>query len=915
MRADAHLHGRESEEARLRTALDSVDERGARLLVLGDPGIGKSSLVAAAATLARGRGMAVLTTSGVPSEAHLPFAGLHQMLQPVMKHADDLPASQRDSLLGALGQADTDVDDPMSVALAALNLVRDRAALGPLLLVAEDVHWLDRLTADVLAFVARRIDADPIVLVATSRGPVGEALGDVEFEELRLGPLEDDAAGAIIDAHAPGLDPTLRDRLLGEARGNPLALVELSIAWRRLPPGTLVASLVPVTTRLETTFASRVDTLPPAGRDLLLLAAVSEGEGMAEVLAAAAVLGHGSLEEDALAPAIGARLVEVDVGGLRFRHPLVRSTIYHHASPARRRAAHAALASTARDVDRIAWHRAAALVDRDEEAAAALEQAAARARRRGAVQVAVSALERAAELSPDPAMRGRRLVRAADHAHELGRRDVVVRLLDEAESLALDPVDRARAAWRRQVLVDPAVGDPARVQALVDTVGRMRDAGDVDMALDSLLTVAATAFRMGVGGDQAELIAAAAESLPVDAHEPRLVNVLGLVTPVARGQVVLDRLAAAAVRVADPGALGQLGEVAGIVGDQATAEDLSARAARGLRASGRLGALTQSLVCEAWAAWHGGDWERASASAGEARRLADQIARPGSAFGAHLVEGILAASRGDLATAHAAADAVGAAARQTGAETLLALTDLVRGLALLADGSVEAANELLRPRCTAVGADGPVAVSQALLPLYVDAAVPVGRVDDARRAVDAYERLARRWRSPTLAASLAYVRPLVADDEDAEAAYLGALEADLVRWPFLRARLLLAYGTWMRRQRRAVESRVPLRAAREACDALGAVPWGERARQELRAAGEASPTRSIAAAERLTAQELEIARLAASGLTNREIGQQLYLSHRTVGSHLYHVFPKLGVSSRVELAAALGEADSAGTAG
>jgi ATP/maltotriose-dependent transcriptional regulator MalT len=217
------------------------------------------------------------------------------------------------------------------------------------------------------------------------------------------------------------------------------------------------------------------------------------------------------------------------------------------------------------------------------------------------------------------------------------------------------------------------------------------------------------------------------------------------------------------------------------VGDQATAEDLSARAARGLRASGRLGALTQSLVCEAWAAWHGGDWERASASAGEARRLADQIARPGSAFGAHLVEGILAASRGDLATAHAAADAVGAAARQTGAETLLALTDLVRGLALLADGSVEAANELLRPRCTAVGADGPVAVSQALLPLYVDAAVPVGRVDDARRAVDAYERLARRWRSPTLAASLAYVRPLVADDEHAEAAYLGALEADLVR--------------------------------------------------------------------------------------------------------------------------------------
>ena len=905
MRTGELLHGRDRELARLRAALDASARRGSCLLVHGDAGIGKSALMDALADEARSGGRAVLTTAGVPSEAHLPFAGLHQLLDPVLGHVDDLPPELRAALLGALGREDADVHDVMAVALAALALVRERAAAGGALVVVEDVRWLDRPSANVLSFVARRIDLDPVLVVATARDVPAPGLADVRFTPVPLGPIDDAAARDLVAAHAPTLDPHLADQLIREAAGNPLALVELAAAWSVLPPGTIVQPLVPVTTRLVETFASRVDTLPVACRDLLLVAAVDEGHGLREILAATAALGHPDVTHDDLYPAVEARLVEIDARGVRFRHPLVRSTTYRRADEIARRAAHAALADAVDDPDRAVWHRAAALVEPDEGAAAALEQAGERARRRGAPLVAATAFERAADLSPDPQRRGRRLVRAAYHAHELGRNDVVVRLLDEAERLDLAPVDRARAAWRRQLLTGDAVADEAHVRTLVDVVGRMRDAGDVDLAVDSLVAVATQAYWRGLDRRQRELLVAVAESLPVD-DDPRLLHILGMVAPIERGAHVRAGLAARGLAgVDDPGLQALLGVAAGTVGDQEASATFLAAAVRSLRAAGRLGDLTNALIALAWAGWHRGTWDAAADQAGEAARLGEQTERPGTVMAADLLQGLLAAVRGDTAGALAVTDELSGPLRAWGAGALVAMTDFVRATALLADARVDEAYEAMRAVEAIAHADEVAAIHQGTAPAYIDAALATGRLDTARAVVGDLEALGARFRSPTLDATIAYARPLVAVDDRAEAQFVAA-DRDLVAWPFLRARSLLGYGSWLRRQRRAADSRAPLRTARDLCDDLGARPWADRARRELRAAGESSPGRESSEPDALTAQELEIARLAASGLTNREIAQRLHLSHRTVGSHLYHVFPKLGVTSRGELAGALG---------
>ena len=482
-----------------RAALDASARRGSCLLVHGDAGIGKSALVDALADEARSGGRAVLTTAGVPSEAHLPFAGLHQLLDPVLGHVDDLPPELRAALLGALGREDADVHDVMAVALAALALVRERAAAGGALVVVEDVRWLDRPSANVLSFVARRIDLDPVLVVATAREVPAPALADVRFTPVALGPIDDAAARDLVAAHAPTLDPHLADQLIREAAGNPLALVELAAAWSVLPPGTIVQPLVPVTTRLVETFASRVDTLPAACRDLLLVAAVDEGHGLREILAATVALGHPDVTHDDLYPAVEARLVEIDARGVRFRHPLVRSTTYRRADGIARRAAHAALADAIDDPDRAAWHRAAALVEPDEGAAAALEQAGERgppSRRaaRGGHRVRACRRSQPRPATPRSPARPRGVPRPRARAER-----------------------RGRPAPRRGRTARPGPGRPrtggvaapgphrrcggrrgARPQALVDVVGRMRDAGDVDLAVDSLVAVATQAYWRGL---------------------------------------------------------------------------------------------------------------------------------------------------------------------------------------------------------------------------------------------------------------------------------------------------------------------------------------------------------------------------------------------------------------------------------
>jgi predicted ATPase len=352
------LLGRELEIQRLGELVDRVRDRGGAILVRGDAGIGKSALLTETSRVAEARGMRILTTAGVESEAHLPFAGLHELLRPILGEADELPAPQRDALRAAFGMTDGAAPDVFLIALAALNLLGDASAHSPTLVVVEDAHLLDRASADVLAFVARRLESEPIVLLAAIRNGFHSPLADAGLSELPLDALDDAASSALLDAHAPHLAPELRKRLLEEAAGNPLALVELPLAAaRQTDRGVLPPAVLPLTTRLERAFAARVPGLPTATRTLLLVSAVNDSDTLLETLDAAAVVLGEQLTVDDLTPAIAVRLVDVDEERLRFRHPLMRSAIHQSSNSAQRYAAHAALANVLPvDDDRRVWH-------------------------------------------------------------------------------------------------------------------------------------------------------------------------------------------------------------------------------------------------------------------------------------------------------------------------------------------------------------------------------------------------------------------------------------------------------------------------------------------------------------------------------------------------------------------------------
>jgi DNA-binding CsgD family transcriptional regulator len=904
------LVGREREVAVLDDLVDGVGERGGTLVVRGEAGIGKSALLAAASTRAREHGMTVLTTGGVQSEARLPFAGLHQLLRPILAGAKRLPVGQRIALLAAFGMAEVAAPDLFLIALAALELLADTAARAPLLLIVEDAQWLDHPTGDVLAFVARRLESEPIVLLAAVREGYVSALGEAGLPELGLEGLAAAPAGALLAANAPALAPQVRARLLGEAAGNPLALMELPVA---LPSdqlgGGALPEWLPLTARLERAFAARVSELPAMTRWLLLVAAVDHDGALGEVLAAAAVLDRADAAEEleALTPAVDAGLVEVDELGLRFRHPLVRSAIHQAASFPERHAAHAALAQVLADQpDRRAWHRAASSLGPDEEVAAELEALAARAQHRGALGVAAAALERAARLSADPARQGSRLLRAAELAFELGRRDQVVGLLQEAEPLQLAAVERGRMLWIREMIDLSSLGDPANLRSVVEAATRVAAHGDQELAVNLLWLAAQRCFWADPGKEARERVIATAERLHADDGDPRLLAIFAYVAPVERGRVIIDRLSrSASDGGGDPEAARLLGTAALVVGAFDLAAGFLAAASAGLRAQGRLGHLAWLRTLQAWAAVYLADWNVAIPAAQEAGQLATETDQPLWVASAQVVKAMLAGLRGDREVADAHAAQAEQVVPPIGARFLPATAQLARGVTALGVGRHGDAYEHLRRvfdpadpayhpfiRCWAIGD-------------LAEAAVHSGHRAAARAVLQELEPLAAQTPSSWFQTGMRYARPLLADDHDAEPLFQAALDADLTRWPVARARLQLAYGAWLRRQRRVAESRAPLRAAREAFDVLGVFPWGERARQELRAAGEASRRRAPEAWDQLTPQELQIAQLAANGLSNREIGQQLYLSHRTVGTHLYRVFPKLGITSRAQLPATL----------
>jgi DNA-binding CsgD family transcriptional regulator len=901
------LLGRDRELALLAELVERVPDRGGALVVCGEPGIGKSSLLGEAGAHAQARGMRVLRASGVQSEANLPFSGLHQLLRPILGGADDLPAPQRAALLAAFGMSEESAPDRFLIALAVLDLVAEAAAETPHMLVVEDGHWLDASSAEVLAFVARRVSSDPIVLLVAVRAGFDTAFEDAGLHELRLDRLDEAASADVLDARAPGLSPAVRARVLDGAAGNPLALVELPVASAELGDGALLPTWLPLTTRLEQAFAARVAGLPTATRSLLLVAALDDGGVPAEVLAAATLVAGADLSLEQLTPAVTAQLVEVEADAVRFRHPLVRSAIHQSASVSQRIDAHGALARVlAGDPHRRVWHRAASVVGTDEDVAGELEATADHAQHRGGSLAAIATLERAGKLTGDPGLRTGRLLRAAELSFELGRRDLVARLLREVETFELAPLDRARVTWIRESFDDGVAGAAAGARSLAEMAERTLDAGETELAVDLLGGAALRCWWGDPGAATRERVVAVAARLPVDEADARLMAILAWTDPVRSGARVIARLARLPADPRDDGrALRLYGMAATAVGHHELAAGFLAAAVDALRADGRLALLAQALVLRGWDAMHLGSWHAALPDLEEGGRLAAETSQPYWAARARAGEAMLAGLRGEPDVAESLAAEVERVALPSHASAALADAQLARGLAALGAGAYgDAYDQLRRMFDRADPAHHSMKSCWAIGDL-AEAAVHSGHEDAARALVAALEPTVAETPAPRIHVAMHHARALLAGPHDAESLYETALAADLASWPFARARLQLAFGTWLRRHRRVAESRAPLRAARDAFDALGVLPWGERARQELRASGESSRRRAPDARDELTPQELQIAQMAGDGLSNREIGQQLYLSHRTVGSHLYRVYPKLGITSRAELRVAL----------
>ena len=883
------LTGRDEELGVLTGHIDQVAAGGA-IVVLGDPGIGKTSLLRAAADRGRAAGHRVLAVTGIQAEAHLPFVGLHHLLRPVLSDVDRLPATQREALSTAFGLSDGPPPQPFMIALATLNLLAEAAAGHPLLIVADDVQWLDPPTQDVLTFLARRVSSDPVVVIGAVRRGYDVAFTTAELPELELRGLDETPAREVLARHAADLSYADQERVFREAAGNPLALVELPLAIRAVASSGLETGpgLVPLTARLERAFAARVADLPALTRDALLIAAVDNADDLPEILAGASALAGQPVTVAALETAVTAGLLRFDDLHVQFRHPLVRSGVLQLETVTRRYAAHAALAEVlAGEPYRCTWHRAQSANGRDDEVADELEAAHVVALRRGSVTEAIWALERSAQLTTDSAKRGRRLLLAAEHAFGLGRADLVDQLLTRAARTSLSRLDEARMAWLREIFNDGVPGDAGRVLALCDTAREAIDADDANLALNLLVGAALRCWWADTGPAARAEVTKVAHLVNGGPDDPRYAAVLGVSDPVVQGQEVSAILNGVVLEdVADPAALWMLGMAAHAMQAPVHAADFLGRAEAKLRQQGSLALLSQVLIMQVLDNLELGDWDRAASCAEEGSRLAHETGQPIWDISRLLLPGMIVALRGDNERAQEMAAEVERAAGARSLNNLLCCVQLIRGFGLISAGRhADAYGELSR---------------------LFDPADPAFHLADRYHGV-MFLAEAVTTPAPTLHRQLSYARAVLADDDEAEELFTAALRADLTRWPWLRARLELAYGRWLRRQRRVAESRPPLRAAQLTFDLIGARSWGDQARSELRAAGERTQARQPRAQDLLSAQEMQIATLAAEGLSNREIGERLYLSPRTVGSHLYRIFPKLEITARAQLAAKLSQ--------
>jgi DNA-binding CsgD family transcriptional regulator len=907
------LVGRDAELSQLHTALETAAEHGAAVLMTGQAGIGKTSLLDALVAKARSRSYQTLAVTGLESESQLPYAGLHQLLQPVLDASGKLPSPQRTALLTALGMRAGAPPDLFLVALAALNLIDDVSGERPLVLVADDIQWLDAPTTSVLTFIARRLESTHILLViALTEGYLSPLLS-AHLPEIRVEPLTEAASTELLDSVARDLDPQTRRLILAESLGNPLALIELPRALKQQGTDGREGALrsLPFTERLVRTFSDRAARLAENTQAALLFAALDKDPSVGDILRAMTVHVADKVTVDVLQPGLDAGLISINGAVVRFRHPLIRSALDQSASAAQRRNAHLVLAEVVTDPDRRAWHRAKSVLGVDERAAEDLEALAGRAQDRGATTTALGALELAASLTPDGSERGRRLLAAAELAFQLGDKSAVGRLLDGAATLSLTPHDVGRVAWLREIFYDGSPGDPGGVARLVTVACDAAARGDRDLSLNLLQGAALRCWWADPGIESRKRVVEAVERIVGNETDPRALEIIALAAPIDAASRIVTRVRdAAEVDGSDPSQTQLLAFAAYVAGDIGLAMELMDRAAPSLRAQGRLGLLTQLLIVRSWAAINSGQLGDAAQAAQEGERFALETEQPIWAAMGQIASAVVLGLMGEEAAAEGLISEANGSLIGAGLSILLAKTAFARGVIAATAGRPSDAVDHFQ--CMFLP-DSPAyheIVARAAAPFVVDAAVRAGRLEDAWRFMDWLEALARRTPAPVVHIGLRFGRALLAKDSEAEVLYEAALAADS-QWPFDHAVAEMSYGAWLRRRRRITESRPHLRAARDAFDALGVRPWADKARAEMRASGERDAEPAPASRVPLTPQELQIAQLAASGLSNRQIADRLFLSHRTVGAHMYRLFPKLGIVSRSDLGRALASVEPA----
>jgi DNA-binding CsgD family transcriptional regulator len=893
--------GRDAELAAIRSLLDSARRgQGSALILYGEPGIGKSALLDTAAESAAD--MTVLRCAAVESETELAFAGLHQLVWPLLGRLDHLPAEHAAAMRGAIGLGPPS-GDRMLISIALLTLLADVAEEKPVLVLVDEPAWLDTPSAEALGFAARRLQTEPIAMLFAARTGSLHGFSAPGLPELTVTGLSDGAAGELLAALEPGLAPAARQRLLAESQGNPLALTELS---GQLTPEQRrgrddLPRQIPLSSRLQGAYLERFRRLTSETQTLLLIVAADPVGDTSVVLAAARALDIGP---EAVGPGEEMNLIVADDRRIRFRHPLIRSGIYGGATFSDRLVAHRALAQVIVEEDQRAWHLAAATIGCDEEVAALLERSAERAEARSGPAVAAAALERAADLSPSDADRSRRLAGAARTALDAGQLGRVHALLDQAEFLERGPQVQADMAFTRGV----AQLRTTTVEMAGATL--MRGAGEVGAARpEQAAVMLAAAARMARYGDDEERLeevwrSIVALPLPDDAPMKRLA--MSHAGPTMTRLVdVPGGVFQASLEVSEqlpPSAwIWPPVGVANFAGELDVAERHYRRLAESLRSAGAIGQLSLAWADLAVTELNLGRWDEAVMHASEAVRLRE-VGEVTSIGWAMVVLSRIAGAQGRADECRElAAEGLRLGASHGARNLVAAFGWCLAGLEISLGRYEEAFGHLEGVAQADRWPDGRLWAPNAAADL-VDVCVRTGRVEIAVRVVEAMERWAGGQAPPWAHVAAHRGRAALSVGDQAASQFEAAVSVPGGdSHVFELAQTRLRYGEWLRRQRHRTEARRQLRIALEMFTDLRAQPWAERAQAELRASGVSVAGRRGGPIDQLTPQELQIARLGAQGRSNRDIGAQLFLSPRTVGFHLSNVFGKLGIAARGEL--------------